>query len=65
MVIGHTIAILAICLGPTAMAQLVIGEVVPTVVLDKKKADWWGTAPRAAPHLTAKCIFSCTSTLTR
>jgi len=54
MVIGHTIAILAIFLGPTAMAQLVIGEVVPTVVLDEKKGGLVGDGPWSSASLNGK-----------
>ena len=54
MVIGPTIAILAICLGPAAMAQLVIGEVVPTVVLDEKKGGLVGGGPWSSASLNGK-----------
>ena len=54
MVIGPTIAILTICLGPAAMAQLVIGEVVPTVVLDEKKGGLVGDGPWSSASLNGK-----------
>ena len=54
MVIGPTIAILTICLGPAAMAQLVIGEVVPTVVLDEKKGGLVGGGSWSSASLNGK-----------
>ena len=54
MVIERTIVILTICLGPVAMAQVVIGDVVPTVVLEKKSGGLVGDGPWSSASLNGK-----------
>ena len=54
MIIGSAIAILAYCLAPATMAQVVVGEVVPTVVLDEKKGGLVGDGPRSSASLKGK-----------
>lgn len=54
MVIERTIVILAICLCPSAMAQVVIGDVVPAVVLEKKSGGLVGDGPWSSVSLNGK-----------
>ena len=54
MVIRHAIVILTICLGPAAMAQLIIGEAVPTVVLNEKNGGLVGGGPWSSASLNGK-----------
>ena len=54
MVIRHAIAILTICLGPPAMAQLIIGEAVPTVVLNEENGGLVGGGPWSNASLNGK-----------
>ncbi|OUU56990.1 MAG: hypothetical protein CBC21_07365 [Proteobacteria bacterium TMED61] len=54
MVIRHAIVILTICLGPAAMAQLIIGEAVPTVVLNEENGGLVGGGPWSNASLNGK-----------
>jgi hypothetical protein len=54
MVIERTIVILTICLCPAAMAQVVIGDVVPPVVLEKKSGGLVGDGPWSSASLNGK-----------
>ena len=54
MVIRHAIVILTICLGPPAMAQLIIGEAVPTVVLNEENGGLVGGGPWSSASLNGK-----------
>ena len=54
MIIGPAIAILAICLGPLAVAQVVIGEAIPVVVLDEEQGGLVGGGPWSSASLNGR-----------
>lgn len=54
MIIGPTIAILAICLGPLAVAQVVSGEAIPVVVLDEEQGGLVGGGPWSSASLNGR-----------